>query len=165
MFLVYPPLSAFHSPVICLTIVITVCTEMTTSLYTPSPGIITERRDRNLLRNRLCKQLLSFSAQLSSYHLSHPSFLFFSALQRSKHILWNSCETHPASHSHPPCSSHHNQIHFNTGTNRSQSRIEEGQERSGGLQEEGKEKGNKMSGWWVKVRYLHWGLLNKPSSI
>lgn len=113
-------------------------------------------------RPQTCNRYSSPRTRLSSL----PSFCL-SALQLSKLVLQNSsCETHPASHSHPPWSRHHNQIHFNAGTNRSQSLVAAEARRWGWQQDgEGEEEGNEMSDCRVKVRDLPWALLNKPSSL
>ncbi len=88
---------SLYSLVICLTIVITVCTEMTTSLHSPTSWLITECLGRNLLRNRLRKHTtaISLSAQLS--HLTILPFSFPLSLCPSafkarslKVALWNS---------------------------------------------------------------------------
>lgn len=136
-FLIYPPRSAFHSLVACLTIVITVGTEMTTSLYPPPIELYRSVRIEISLGTvsvNNCYLFLHNFPLTIFLILPSPISLPFS-VQSSFSKTPVKLIQHPT-----PCSSHHNQIHFNTVTNRSQILIEEGQERSGGWQEEGKER-------------------------
>lgn len=87
-----PP--SFYSLIICLTIVIAVYTEMTTSLHSSTSWFITECLGRNLLRNHLwrCINALSFTAHHPIIPSSLPLSLCPSAFSAHflKLVLWNS---------------------------------------------------------------------------